>query len=58
MDGMIWYSTPRATFGLVVKDKLIVDCAPYARKWALGRSARVIWDQALARGYTVRWIPC
>lgn len=54
---MIYYSTPKATVGLLVRNKVIVDGPPYARSWAIGRSARDIWDQGKARGYTVLWIP-
>ncbi len=56
-DGVIWYSTPKATVGLVVKDGIVVDSAPYARRWALGCSARQIWDQGIAHGHSLKWLP-
>jgi hypothetical protein len=31
-DGLIWYSTPRATVGLVVRAGVVVDGRPYARR--------------------------
>ncbi len=31
------------TVGLVVRDGVIVDCPPYARRWAHGRDAREVW---------------
>ena len=30
-DGLIWWSTDRATVGLVVRDGVVVETAPYAR---------------------------
>jgi hypothetical protein len=56
-DGLIWYSTPRATVGLVVRAAVVVDCAPYARRWALGRDARQLWDAAKRRGIDLAWLP-
>jgi hypothetical protein len=49
-DGSIWWSTPDATCGLVVRDAVVVDCPPYARKWAAGVDARQLWRQAVQRG--------
>lgn len=54
---MIWISTPKYTVGLIVRDGVIVDAPPLARKWALGRSARKVWNQAEGYGARVRWIP-
>lgn len=54
MDGLIWYSTPAATVGLVVKDGVVVDAPPYARKWALGRSAEELLNHSHA---TTAWLP-
>ncbi|MFG3604417.1 hypothetical protein [Micromonospora chersina] len=56
-DGLIWYSTPRATVGLVVRASVVVDCAPYARRWALGRDARQLWDAAERKGIDLAWLP-
>jgi hypothetical protein len=49
-DGLIWWSTPDATCGLVVRDAVVVDCPPYAAKWARGRDARDLWREAVGRG--------
>lgn len=57
IDGMIYYSAPTFTIGLMVKEGVIVDGPPYARKWAIGRRAREIWNQGKARGHTVLWLP-
>ncbi len=59
MSGLIWYSTPRATVGLVVNDQgIVVDCPPYARRWALGQDARRLWREAFGRpGYQLQWLP-
>lgn len=37
LDGLVYWSTPSATVGLVTKEGVVVDAPPYARKWALGR---------------------
>lgn len=57
MDGLIWWSTPKATVGLVVQDDVVVDGPPYARKWALGRNASQLWREGAARGVRLSWIP-
>jgi hypothetical protein len=57
IDGIIYFSTPTFTVGLIVKDKVIVDGPPFARNWAVGRPAQEIWDQGKARGATVLWLP-
>lgn len=56
-DGMIWWSTLRATVGLVVKDAVVIDCPPYARRWAMGKDARALWRQGAQRGVNLVWIP-
>lgn len=38
MNGLLWWSSDRATVGLVVRDGVVVEAPPYARKWALGRT--------------------
>lgn len=55
--GLLIWSTPGVTLGLVVRDGIVVDAPPYARKWALGRSARELWHEARVRGVDVVWIP-
>jgi hypothetical protein len=49
-DGLIWWSTPDATVALVVRDAVVVDCPPYADKWARGCDARTLWREAVGRG--------
>lgn len=56
-DGIIWHSTPKATVGLVVRDGVVVDCPPYARRWAQGADARALWRAAARRGVDLEWIP-
>lgn len=47
-----------ATVGLVVKDNVVVDAPPYARRWALGRDARQLWrEQAAWPGVVLVWLP-
>ena len=56
-DGVIWWSTPRATCGLVVADGRVVECAPYLRRWALGRDAAELWTRQARRGADLVWLP-
>lgn len=56
-DGLIWWSTPSATVGLVVHGAVVVDCPPYARHWALGRDARALWRQGARSGVDLVWMP-
>lgn len=37
MNGLLWWSSDRATVGLIVRRGVVVDAPPYARRWALGR---------------------
>ena len=59
MDSLvIWLSTPQFTVGLIVRDGIIVGTPPIARRWAMGRSARQVWNDAASRpGVIVKWIP-
>lgn len=54
--GLIWCSTPRATVGLVVADGRVVDCPPYARRWAMGRDARQVWREQYRAGADLVWM--
>lgn len=54
---MIWISTDRYTVGLIVRDRVVIEAPPLARKWALGRDARKVWNEATSYGAIVRWIP-
>ncbi|WP_433220557.1 hypothetical protein [Microtetraspora malaysiensis] len=57
-NGLIWWSTGRATVGLVVRDGVVVEAPPYARRWAQGREAGEIYREGDRRaGVTVAWIP-
>lgn len=56
VDGVWWVSSPRASFGLVVRDGVVVESAPYGRKWCLRRE----WNELAAwlrfRGYDLRHV--
>jgi hypothetical protein len=54
-NGLIWLSTARYTVGLVVRDGVVVDAPPIARRWAMGRDARQVWRDA--RGAKLVWLP-
>ncbi|MDP9841099.1 hypothetical protein [Streptosporangium lutulentum] len=57
-NGLIWWSTHRATVGLVVRDGIVVESAPYARRWAQGRDAREIYRKGeQQKGVTLAWVP-
>jgi hypothetical protein len=57
-NGLIWWSTHRATIGLVVRDGVVVEYAPYARRWAQGRDAREIYRKGQQqKGVTLAWVP-
>lgn len=53
-EGMAWHSTPRATVGLLVSGGVVTDTPPYARNWALGRSAEELLNDPRA---DTAWIP-
>ncbi len=55
-DGLIYWSTPRATVGLVVRDGIVVETPPYARRWAQGRDARDLWFDGVAKGVRLAWV--
>lgn len=57
ISGLIWCSTRKATVGLVVYDGAVVDCPPYARRWAHGRNARAVWRQQAKAGADLVWLP-
>lgn len=56
-DGLLVWSTPGATVGLVVKGGVVVGTPPYAHRWAYGRDARELWKEGKRRGVHVVWIP-
>ncbi len=55
-SGLICWSTPRATVGLVVRDGVVVETPPYARRWAQGRDARELWFGGVAKGVRLAWV--
>lgn len=57
VNGLIVWSTPGATLGLIVQDGTVTFAPPYARRWALGRSAYDIWRYGRRRGVDLAWIP-
>lgn len=57
-DGLLYWSTPTRTVGLVVEDGQVVDGPPYARKCGyVGRDARELWREGAERGYRLEWLP-
>lgn len=57
VNGMIVWSTRGATVGLIITDGRVVDCPPYAVRWAKGRLARDIWQRGRASNVHLTWIP-
>jgi hypothetical protein len=55
-DGLVWWSTAAATVGLIVVAGVVVDCPPYARRWAKGRDARELWRDGKRRGVDLHWL--
>jgi hypothetical protein len=57
-NGMIRWSTRHAVCGIIVCANRVVDCAPYVRRWAIGRDARELWrEQARRTGVQLEWFP-
>ena len=54
VDGLYWVSAPRATFGLLVRNGIVAESAPYGRKWCLGRVWIELETWLRYRGYDVR----
>lgn len=46
MNGLLCVSHPRYTIGLVVRDGIVVEAPPYARKWTLGRTVQEVTNAA------------
>ena len=53
MDGMVIWSNKRWTIGLILRNGIVVEAPPIARKWALGRS---LDNLRLPPGTDVRWV--
>ena len=53
---VMWCSGPRATFGLIVRDGVVIEAAPYARRWCQGRNAVEIAWRLMRQGYEIRWM--
>lgn len=51
-NGVLWVDTGRACFGLVVRDWVITETAPYAWR-ELGKLGAAVEGQLRARGYRV-----
>lgn len=49
MTRWVWVSLPYATFGIAVRDGVVVDAAPIAR-WAIGKSERRVADYYRRKG--------
>ena len=56
-DGLLVWSTPGATVGLIVVDGIVKETPPYAHRWAYGRNARELWREGRLRGVDLVWIP-
>ena len=50
---LVSITTARASFGLVVRDGVVIDAAPIARRDCLGRNARAVVAAYLRRGARV-----
>jgi hypothetical protein len=56
-DGWIWWSARTATVALIVRDGRVTDTPPWARRWAMGRDAAVLWRAGSREGADLRWFP-
>ena len=55
--GWLYCSNERLTVGLEVRDGKVVVAPPIARRWALGRPAVAVANEARRRGARVEWHP-
>lgn len=53
VDGLWQVTNERVSFGLVVKDGIVVEAAPYGRKWCVGREWAELRSWLLYRGYAL-----
>lgn len=57
--GVAWWTIPgdpNEVF-MVVENGRVVDCTPYARRWAQGRTAAQILERGEQVGAAVQWMP-
>jgi hypothetical protein len=54
-NGTLWLSSPWSSFGLRVRDGIVVATPVYAGRWARGHDIHTIYVHA--KGYEVRWFP-
>lgn len=57
LNGLIVWTTPGITVGLIITDGKVVDCSPYVDHWAMGRDAYEIWQLGEQRNVNQTWIP-
>lgn len=55
-DGWVWVSLTYATFGVQVRDGVVIDAAPIAR-WAIGKPESVVADYYRRKGATFVRLP-
>lgn len=55
MNGLLCVTHPRYTVGLIVKDGVVVEAPPYARKWTLGRTVLEVTTAAGPQAQSV-WL--
>jgi hypothetical protein len=53
---LVWVTAPWATFGLIVRDGLVVEAAPICR-WAVGEKEWKVADYLRQRGAQFRRVP-
>lgn len=55
-SGMVQVTTRSACFAMIVRDGLVVDCAPYGARQSMGRPIAAVADYWRSRGATVKAI--
>lgn len=50
VDRWVWVSLPYATFGLGIRQGVVVEAAPIARRYALGKPERQVADHYRRKG--------
>lgn len=54
---LVWVSFPYATFGIVVKNGVVTEAAPYVYKKSIGRLGREVVKEFQAKGAKIVVIP-